>query len=47
MVRSEEVEYNNKIKAECPHNGLYGPLKRNGYFELSPHRPSRSEAVRS
>lgn len=47
MVRSEEVEYRSKINADCPHNGLFGPLKRNGYFEPSPHRPSRSEAVRT
>jgi hypothetical protein len=46
MVRSEEVKYQSKINADCPHNGLSGPLKRNGYFEPPPHRLSRSEAVR-
>ena len=46
MVRSEEVKYQSKINTERTHNGLFGPLKRNGYFEPSPHRPSRLEAVR-
>jgi hypothetical protein len=45
-VRSEEVKYLSKFNGERPHNGAFGPLTQNGYFEPSPHLHSRSEAVR-